>query len=61
MAETKEPIWVYEVTFQINTMHTQETVKAFGTDMIQKVLEAKYPNCTIKVEKVKVIRRELQK
>ena len=42
MAETKEPIWVYEVTFQINTMHTQETVKAFGTEGIGSKISKLY-------------------
>ena len=55
----KEPIWVYDVEFKVGTVSTREIVRAFGRDMIQKLLEMKYPNCKIKIEKVKEIRREL--
>lgn len=53
-----EPIWVYDVKFAVNTKNTRETVKAFGKDMIPKLLQEKYPNCKITIHEIKEMGRE---
>ncbi len=53
-----EAIWVYDVTYMVNTMTTREIVKAYGKDMIEKKLKAEHPNCKIVILDIKDLGRE---